>query len=130
MSASVLVVEDHPPSLELACYLLTAAGYRTLAAADGQQGLALALAHVPDLILCDIQMPRMDGYALLAALRANSELCAIPVIAVTAYSMPGDRNRVLSAGFDGYLSKPIVPETFIAQIGAQLPAHLRGGGNP
>lgn len=127
MSARILVVEDHPPSLELACYLLEAAGYRTVPASDGEQGLALAQAEVPDLVLCDIQMPRMDGYGLLTALRASPALCVIPVIAVTAFSMPGDRMRVLSAGFDGYLSKPIVPERFIEQVEAHLPEDKRRG---
>lgn len=117
----VLVVEDHPASLELVRYLLEAAGFEALLAGDGAAGLALAEAARPDLILCDIQMPVMDGYTLLARLRERPSLRAIPVIAVTAFSMPGDRNRVLAAGFDAYLSKPIEPQTFIAQISAHLP---------
>lgn len=129
MTARILVVEDHPPSLELVRYLLQSAGYAVSGAGDGLAGLEQARRVRPDLVVCDIQMPGMDGYALLAALRADAALAAIPVIAVTAFSMPGDRHRILEAGFEGYISKPIVPETFIAQVGAFLPPHLRAGGD-
>jgi two-component system cell cycle response regulator DivK len=122
VTTRVLVIEDHPPSLELVRYLLEATGYAALTAADGEIGLAIAETELPDLVICDIQMPKMDGYELLANLRKNPRLRSVPVIAVTAFSMLGDRNMVLKAGFEGYISKPIVPETFIAQVTAYLPA--------
>jgi two-component system cell cycle response regulator len=83
----------------------------------------MAIEHrKPDLIVCDIQMPEMDGYALLSWLRANPALRDTPVVAVTALAMVGDRERILAAGFDGYLAKPIVPESFAEDVGVFLPA--------
>lgn len=130
MTARILVVEDHPPSLELVRYLLEANGYTALTAVDGEAGLALAVAERPDLLICDIQMPRMNGYQLLARLRESPLLRTIPIIAVTAFSMHGDRQRVLGAGFEGYISKPIVPETFVAQVTAYLPPEKRVSAPP
>ena len=121
MSARILVIEDHPPSLELVRYLLTANGHTVLCATDGEMGLTVARTERPDLIICDIQMPKMDGYQMLVALRQDPKLQTIPVIAVTAFSMPGDQLKVMDAGFEGYISKPIVPETFVAQVTAYLP---------
>lgn len=124
MTARVLLVEDNAANLELARYLLAAAGYDVLLATDGAQGLALARAELPDLIVSDLQMPIMDGYALIAQLRSDPACRAIPVVALTAFSMPGDETRVLQAGFDGYLSKPIEPEEFTSQLAGIL-ASLR-----
>ncbi len=79
----------------------------------------------PDLIVCDLQMPLLDGYEVLARLRENLDIADTVIVAVTAYSMPNDQQKVMTAGFDGYLSKPIEPENFVGQIEAFLPAELR-----
>lgn len=125
MAARILVVEDNAANLELVRYLLAFTGYMVWQARDGGQGIVLALQERPDLILCDLQMPVVDGYQVLAQLRQHAETADIPVVAVTAFSMPNDRQKVLTAGFNGYLSKPIEPETFVAQIEEFLPAQLR-----
>lgn len=116
MSAAVLVIEDDPASLDLMTYLLTAHGYRATAAVRGDDGLAQVRQQRPDLILCDIQLPGIDGYAIAAQLKSDESLRTIPLIAVTAMAMVGDRDKALAAGFDAYISKPVDPQTFIAQI--------------
>ena len=120
----VLVIEDNRANLDLMTYLLDAFGYRVLQAADGEEGVELGLRERPDLILCDINLPKLDGYGVSRKLRAESEFSA-PLIAVTALAMVGDRDKILSGGFDGYISKPIVAETFIEEVEHFLPAHLR-----
>lgn len=112
----VLVVEDDAPSLELALFLLDNAGYATLSASDGAAGLRLALAASPDLILCDVQMPVLTGYDLMQELRDDPAWHRVPVLAISAFSMRADRERALQAGFDGYMPKPIVPETFVQEV--------------
>jgi two-component system, cell cycle response regulator len=114
--ARLLVIEDNPANLELMAYLLTAFGHTPLLASDGEQGLAAARREAPDLIICDMQLPRMDGYAIVRQLKDWPETRAIPVIAVTALAMVGDRDRIIAHGFDGYISKPIDPQTFVAQV--------------
>src|SRR5215211_5919308 len=114
--ARMLVIEDNPANLELMAYLLTAFGHTPLLASDGEQGLVVARCEFPDLIVCDMQLPRMDGYAIMRQLKAWPETRAIRMIAVTALAMVGDRDRIIAQGFDGYISKPIVPETFVAQV--------------
>ncbi|MHB8519850.1 MAG: response regulator [Limisphaerales bacterium] len=116
MSARILLIEDNPDNLELMTYLLQASGYRPLAARDGEEGLAAARRERPDLIVCDIQIPKLDGYEVARELKRDSQLRPIPLVAVTAYAMVGDRDRILVAGFDGYIPKPIDPETFVSQL--------------
>lgn len=116
MPARILVVEDNPANLEVMSYLLKAFGYGVLTALDGESGVATAIEQRPDLILCDVQLPRLDGYGVVQRLKAHAELRHTPLIAVTAFAMVGDRERMLEAGFDGYLSKPIAPDYFAAQI--------------
>lgn len=128
MVAQILIIEDNEANLELVHYLLEKAGYRLSVAVDGAEGVAVALRVRPDLIVCDLQMPVMDGYEVLRRLRAAAGFAAIPIVAVTAYSMPDDQRRVKQAGFDGYLSKPIEPETFVASIEAFLAPPLRARG--
>jgi two-component system cell cycle response regulator len=118
MSIRVLVVEDDPDSLELMTYLFRAFGHEALGAASGDRALDVASATSLDLILCDLRLPGMDGFELLSKLKADPELKAIPVVAVTAYAMPGDKERVMSAGFDGYVSKPIDPQSFVREAEA------------
>lgn len=103
----ILVVEDNEKSMKLFRDVLRATGYRALEAATGRQAIELASAHAPALILMDIQLPDLDGVEALGALRANESTSSIPVLAVTAQAMQGDRERLLAAGFDGYLSKPV-----------------------
>lgn len=116
MGVRVLVIEDNPANLELMTYLLSAFGHTVLAAENGQQGLDAARREHPDLIICDVQLPDIDGYDVARWLKSNPELRSTPLIAVTALAMVGDRERVLAAGFDGYFVKPINPEMFVPQI--------------
>lgn len=120
MKATILVIEDDDASRELLTYLLEASGYRVLAAENGALGLGLALAEGPDLILCDLQMPVMNGYEVAQALRSHHRWRVVPLVAVTAFSMPGDREKALEVGFDEHLAKPINPETFVQQVEAFL----------
>lgn len=120
MKDRILIIEDNPANLELMQYLLEAFGYSPVTAIDGAQGLEAARAEPPDLIVCDIQMPVFDGYEVLRQLRADPELADIPILAVTALAMVGDRDKILAAGFNGYISKPIVPESFVEQLKPHL----------
>ena len=121
MGARILLIEDNPANLELALYLLQARGHTVLCATDGAMGCQLAQAEHPDLVLSDLGMPVVDGYEVVRRLRADPACDGLAIVALTAYSMPGDHARVLSSGFDGYLSKPIDPETFGQQVEAFLP---------
>jgi two-component system, cell cycle response regulator len=124
-AACVLIIEDNQVNLELMTYLLNAFGYSTLSARDGEEGLQVALRELPDLIVCDVQMPKVDGYEVAQLAKSNSALHGIPLVAVTASAMVGDRDRVLTAGFDGYLAKPIDPASFVQHLETFLPAELR-----
>ncbi len=112
----ILVIEDHPTNLELVCYLLAALGFAVAAADNGASGLELVARERFDLILLDVHMPGLDGLQVVAALKAGGLAKATPVIALTALAMLGDRERLLQAGFDGYISKPIEPEHFGEQV--------------
>ena len=103
----ILVVEDNEKNMKLFRDVLGATGYRTLEATTGGQAVAVATELAPDLVLMDIQMPEVDGVEALRRLRADERTAAIPVFAVTAQAMQGDRERFLAEGFDGYLSKPV-----------------------
>jgi two-component system cell cycle response regulator len=107
-------------------YLLEAYGHIVDAAVTGESGIELARTSRPDLVVVDVQLPGIDGYQTLQALRAMPELDGVPVVAVTAFAMVGDRDRALDAGFDHYMTKPIDPETFTGEIDARLPTRLRG----
>ena len=120
--ARILIIEDNPANVELMAFLLTAYGHTAASAADGERGIAAARAAPPDLVACDINLPGMSGYDVVAALKADHQLARVPVLAVTALAMAGDRERVLGAGFDGYISKPIEPDSFVAELEAFLPA--------
>jgi len=112
----ILIVEDNEKNLKLARDVLQFKGYRTLEARTAVEGVDLATAHLPDLILMDIQLPDMDGVTALRRLRAEPRTAAIPVVALTAFAMKGDRERFLGAGFDGYLVKPINIKDFPEQV--------------
>jgi two-component system cell cycle response regulator DivK len=103
----VLVVEDNDKNMKLFRDVLQAAGYATLAATTGARAVELAHTELPALVLMDVQLPDIDGVEALGRLRANTRTSSIPVLALTAQAMAGDRERFLAAGFDGYLSKPV-----------------------
>jgi two-component system, cell cycle response regulator DivK len=116
VGARILLVEDNPTNLHLMEYLLRAFGHSTVSARNGAQGVELARDERPDIILMDLQMPVLDGFEAARQIKGMPELTAIPIIAVTASAMVGERTRILSGGFDGYIAKPITPETFVTQI--------------
>ena len=112
----VLLIEDNDMNLELIKYLVEAAGHECMTAVDGIQGIELAQSDPPDLILLDIQLPKMDGYAVIKKLRQIEKLKMVPVIAVSSYAMVGDKDMAMTAGFNGYISKPINPMTFVKEV--------------
>jgi two-component system, cell cycle response regulator DivK len=114
--ALILIVEDNDKNLKLARDLLQHHGFRTLEADTAAAGIALAEQHVPDLILMDIQLPDMDGVTALGRLRRSAATTSIPVVALTAFAMAADRERLLAAGFDGYLAKPIDIHNFSERV--------------
>lgn len=125
MSNRILLIEDNEQNRYLATFLLERHGYQVASAVDGASGVQVAEATVPDLILLDIQLPLMDGHAVARALRAIPVLDGTPIIAVTSYAMVGDREKSLAAGCDGYIEKPIDPDTFVSTI-EQIVATVRG----
>jgi two-component system cell cycle response regulator len=124
MPERILLIEDHPTNLELMSYLLQALGYEPIAARDGAEGVEAAHRDPPDLIICDVQLPVLSGYEVARLLKSDPVLRKIPLVAVTALAMVGDRDKVLTAGFDGYIPKPINPETFVQSLKEFL--HLSG----
>lgn len=115
-SSQILVVEDNDKNMKLFRDVLGASGHRTLAATTGAQAVELAIAHSPDLVLMDIQLPGIGGVEALARLRADARTASLPVVALTAQAMEGDRERFLAAGFDDYLSKPVNIADLIATV--------------
>jgi len=116
----ILIVEDNPRNLKLARDVLNHVGYRTLEADNAEDGLALAHAEQPGLVLMDVQLPGMDGLEALARLRADPVTAHIRVVALTAFAMKDDRERFLASGFDGYLEKPLDVREFPTQVAALL----------
>jgi two-component system cell cycle response regulator len=112
---------DHPANMGLMSYLLAAFGHTVVAAKNGLRGVEAACDEMPDLIVCDVRSPDIDGFEVARRLRSNQPVCSIPLVAVTALAMMGDRDRVLVRGFDGYLIKPIDPAIFVQQLEALLP---------
>jgi len=120
MEPKILVIEDNEQNLYLVTYILEARGYGVVQARDGRQGIELAGQMDPALILLDIQLPAKDGYAVAQELRCNPALADVPIVAATSYAMAGDRERILAAGCQGYIEKPINPETFVDQVERHL----------
>ena len=116
MNKRILLIEDNPQNRYLAAFLLEARGWQMIHAEDGPSGVALAGQVNPALILLDIQLPGMDGYAVARALRLDATLAKVPIVAVTSYAMQGDRERCLQAGCNGYIEKPIDPDTFAQEV--------------
>ena len=121
MNRRILMIEDNPQNRYLEGFLLEASGWELDHAEDGPSGLELARTVDPVLILLDIQLPGMDGYAVAQALRAEPGSAGVPIVAVTSYAMAGDRERCLAAGCDGYIEKPIDPQTFVALVERFVP---------
>lgn len=121
MKAKILYIEDNEQNLYLVRFLLEKHGYEVYAAMDGQEGIDSAGQARPDLILLDIQLPLMDGYTVARKLRENPDLADVPIVAVTSYAMTGDREKALASGCNGYIEKPINPDTFIQQVEQHLP---------
>jgi len=122
MSRSVLLIEDNEQNRYLVTFLLERSGFTVRACTDGVRGIEAAHSMTPALVLLDIQLPTMDGYTVARALRQNQALRDTPIIAVTSYAMPGDREKALEAGCTGYIEKPINPETFVAEVERALSA--------
>jgi two-component system cell cycle response regulator DivK len=118
--ALVLIIEDNPRNLKLARDILNHAGYETLEAQTAEDGLALARTRHPGVVLMDVQLPGMDGLQALDCLRSDPETRDIPVVAVTAFAMTDDRRRLLAAGFDRYVEKPLDIREFPRQVAAAL----------
>jgi CheY-like chemotaxis protein len=112
----VLVAEDNAVNRELLRELLEARGYTVLEACDGHEALRMIEKTHPDILLLDIGMPVLDGFAVIRKIRENPGLATLPVLAVTAYAMQGDRENVLKSGFDGYLSKPVNARTLAGEL--------------
>jgi len=116
MSNKILVVEDNEMNMQLFEYLLEESGFEIVKATTGEEALKLATGAKPDLILMDIHLPGMDGLSVVRELKANGDMDNVPILALTAHAMRGDKDRFLQAGCDGYISKPIDVKTFIPSI--------------
>lgn len=125
MATRILIIEDNPANLDLMVYLLNHFGYTTITTMDGEDGFAIAAKENPDLIICDIQLPKLNGYEIAEKLIQDPKLSKIPLIAVTAFSMVGDRDKILASGFDDYMAKPIDPENFVKKIENLLKTHQK-----
>ncbi len=122
MNKRILVVEDQEDNRAILRDLLTNAGYDFLEAGNGEEGVAMAAKHRPDLILMDIQLPVLDGYEATRRIKSDPALKNIPVIAVTSYALSGDEQRARAAGCDSYVTKPFSPRDLLARVRSYLPA--------
>lgn len=121
MSQRILVIEDQEDNRRIVHDLLTSVGYELIEAVNGEDGVKAAAAHVPDLILMDIQLPGIDGYETTRQIKAKPELKHIPIIAVTSYALSGDDVKAYEAGCNGYVAKPFSPRALLAKIREHLP---------
>lgn len=121
MAKRILVIEDNDKNRYLIEFLLKSEGYETIEAVTGEEGVESAVRNRPDLILMDVQLPGIDGLETTRRIRAKEEGKGIPIVALTSYAMSGDRERALSAGCNGYIEKPINPDTIIEEISRFLP---------
>ena len=120
ITLKILIVEDEPDNANVLELLLTHLGASVATAQDGKAGLAIVEREIPDLIISDLSMPEMDGWVFLERLQADPRCATIPVIALTAHAMPGDKERVMEAGFTNYVSKPIHVANFIPEFMTML----------
>lgn len=123
----ILLVEDNPVNRRLAQFLLKSQGYIVLEATTGEEALELARTHLPDLILMDLQLPGLDGFTVTRLLKGDVATMDIPVVAMTAYAMKGDRERALEMGCDGYITKPIDTKEFPLAVSRYLVSARRKG---
>ena len=121
MTKRILVVEDQADNMQILRDLLTSAGYELIEAKDGEEGVKVATAERPDLILMDIQLPLLDGYEATRRIKADPALRAIPIIVVTSYALGGDEAKAREAGCDGYVPKPFSPRQLLAKVRKYLP---------
>ena len=126
MPARILVIDDNRTNLDLMTYLLKAFGHEATGMTDPAAALEQARGGTFDAVISDILMPEIDGFSLARAMKTDPQLQNLPLVAVTALAMAGDRERVLAAGFNGYISKPIDPQSFVSQVDSFLPEALRG----
>lgn len=126
MNKTILLIEDNEQNCYLSTFLLERNGYVVVAAFDGASGIEVANAILPFAIVLDIQLPQIDGYEVARALRRSPLQQSTPIIAVTSYAMSGDREKALAAGCNGYIEKPINPETFVSEIEVFLPSSKPG----
>ncbi|NQT63207.1 MAG: response regulator [Candidatus Marinimicrobia bacterium] len=120
MKIKTLIIEDNENNMYLISFLLQNNNHEIHQAYDGQEGVELAKIVQPDLILLDIQLPKMNGYEVAVELRKDDALKTVPIVAITSYAMPGDQEKALSAGCTGYIKKPINPDTFLGEIESYL----------
>ena len=116
----IVVIDDEPDSLEVARFILDFYGANVYTATNGEEGVAVVNEVQPRFIICDLSMPVMDGWGFLQTIQADAHHRDIPIIALTAHAMKGDRNRAIAAGFHNYLTKPLTANTFIDQLLALL----------
>lgn len=116
----ILLIEDNPDNSELVRFLLERAGYDVVCAFDGMSGLEKAMIEIPNLILLDMAMPEMDGWQTAKALKASEITGEIPLVALTAFTLPGDKQRALDSGCDAYISKPLKVAEFAAEVKSYL----------
>lgn len=120
MEKPILLIEDNDQNRYLATFLLEKSGYSVITASDGLSAIEMAKEVLPGLILLDIQLPLLDGYQVARLMRQDGKLRNVPIIAVTSYAMPGDHEAALACGCDGYIEKPIDPDTFVSEIRTYL----------
>ncbi|MBT4035424.1 MAG: response regulator [Candidatus Marinimicrobia bacterium] len=120
MNIKTLIIEDNENNMYLTSFLLRNNGHDVSQAYNGQDGVELAKSVQPDLILLDIQLPKMNGYEVAMELRKDDALKTVPIVAITSYAMPGDQEKALSAGCSGYIKKPINPDTFLEEVESYL----------
>ena len=121
MTTKILLIEDNQQNRYLTKFLLEHRGYEVLVAESGPDGIELATAVRPALVLLDIQLPGMDGHTVARQFKTDPQLCAIPIVAVTSYAMVGDREKCFAAGAVGYIEKPIDPASFVDEVERFLP---------
>ncbi len=120
MAKLITIIDDEPQNIELLCDLLQVTGYSTNVATNGKEGIELAKTSKPDLVLMDIQMPEMDGLEATRILKTDAATKDIPILALSSYAMKGDKERILAAGCDGYLSKPLVIKELLKIVAEYL----------
>lgn len=125
MSACVLLVDEDWENLELMRFLLRSHGYQAVTSPEGRKAVALAERHMPDLVVCELQMPDMDGYQILRDLQASKSVATVPVVALAAIAEPAEARRVHEAGFLGHIAKPITPDNFAGEVARHLPGRTR-----